>query len=163
MNLSNEMVAQQKKWTMDTVPAWVNIGAFRAVWVHEQDLATPNLMQLRKAYFVTTLYAIRYVCSRIYIYMLYTGDHVSSRPVLMIWVRMVQNNSGNAHVCRDLQAPMWVKPDQVFSTGMYMVTNNYPIIILHVDICSLFNKVLYHFDTATFSCQVQGSHLVERK
>ena len=42
------------------------------------------------------------------------------------------------------------------------VTYTYPIIILNVDISSLFNKVLYHFDTATYSCQVQGSHLMER-
>ena len=50
-----------------------------------------------------------------------------------------------------------------YSAVVCMVKYNYPIIILNVDISSLFNKVLYHFDTATFSCQVQGSHLMERK
>ena len=41
--------------------------------------------------------------------------------------------------------------------------NNYPIIILNIDISSFVNKVIQYFDTATFSCQVQGSHLVERE
>ena len=41
--------------------------------------------QLRKAYFVTTLYTI-------HLHTLYAGDHVSLHPVLMIWVRMIQNN-----------------------------------------------------------------------
>ena len=35
--------------------------------------------QLRKAYFVTTLYAIHI---RLCMYMVYAGDHVSSHPVL---------------------------------------------------------------------------------
>ena len=38
--------------------------------------------------------------------MLYAGDHVSSRPVLVIWVRMIQINLGNARVCPGLQATM---------------------------------------------------------
>ena len=40
---------------------------------------------------------------------------------------------------------------------------NYPIMILNVDISSLFNQVFHNFDTATFSYQVQGSHLMEKK
>ena len=44
-----------------------------------------------------------------------------------------------------------------------MVTYNYPIIVLNVDNSFLVNKVLYHFDMATFSYQVQGSHLMEKK
>ena len=43
------------------------------------------------------------------------------------------------------------------------ITYNYPIIILNVDISFLFNKVLHHFDAVTFSCQVQGSHLLKKK
>ena len=39
----------------------------------------------------------------------------------------------------------------------------YPIIILNVDISSFITKVSHYFDMATFSCQVQGSHLMERK
>ena len=42
-------------------------------------------------------------------------------------------------------------------------TYNYPIIILNADISSYANKVMQHYDTATFSCQVQGSHLMEKK
>ena len=38
--------------------------------------------------------------------MLYAGDHVSSHPVLVIRVRMIRNNPGNALVCPGLQAPM---------------------------------------------------------
>ena len=37
-------------------------------------------VQLRKAYFVTTLYAIHSLCTL----MLYAGDHVSSRPIPVI-------------------------------------------------------------------------------
>ena len=45
-----------------------------------------------------------------------------------------------------------------------MITYIYPIIILNVDICSfLVNKVFNYFDTGTFSCQVQWSHLMERR
>ena len=39
----------------------------------------------------------------------------------------------------------------------------YPIIILNVDISSFVTKGSHYFDMATFSCQVQGSHLMGRK
>ena len=42
-------------------------------------------------------------------------------------------------------------------------TEIYPIIILNVDVSSFVTEVIDYFDTATFSCQVQGSHLMERK
>ena len=51
----------------------------------------------------------------------------------------------------------------VLAALVYMVTYNYPIIILNVNISSLFNKVIQHSDTATFSCQVKGSHLMDEK
>ena len=44
-----------------------------------------------------------------------------------------------------------------------MITCTYPIIILNVDISFLLNKVFYNSDIGTFSCQVQGSHLMEKK
>ena len=49
----------------------------------------------------------------------------------------------------------------IITLGSY--TGNYPIIILNVDISFLVNKVMQYFDMATFSCQVQGSHLMEKK
>ena len=51
----------------------------------------------------------------------------------------------------------------VLATLVCMVTYNYPIIILNVNIISLVNKEIQYFDTATFSCQVKGSHLMEKK
>ena len=58
-------------------------------------------VQLRKAYFVSTWYAIRIIAIyvRLCTHMLYAGDHVSSRLVLVIWVCMIWNNPG-------LQMPM---------------------------------------------------------
>ena len=44
-----------------------------------------------------------------------------------------------------------------------MYTGNYPMIILNVNISSLFKKVIQYFDTASFSCKVQGSQLMEKK
>ena len=44
-----------------------------------------------------------------------------------------------------------------------IVTSNYPIIILNVDISSLVNNVIHCFDVGTFSCQVQESQLMGRK
>ena len=46
---------------------------------------------------------------------------------------------------------------------MCIITYNYPIIILSVDVSSLVMKVFHYFDVATFNCQVQGSHLMGRK
>ena len=46
------------------------------------------------------------------------------------------------------------------------VTHNivYPIQVLTVDnIGFLAKKVFYYFDMSPFSCQVQGSHLIQRK
>ena len=54
-----------------------------------QDLATPHFMRN---------------CGK-RILSLHCG---SSRPVFVIWVRMIQNNPGNARVFPDLQAPMHV-------------------------------------------------------
>ena len=42
--------------------------------------------------------------------------------------------------------------------------NIYPIQVLNVDTTSFFvNKIFYHFNTSPFSCQVQGSHLIQKK
>ena len=44
-----------------------------------------------------------------------------------------------------------------------MITN-YPIVVLNTEISNcLANEVLQYFDLGTFNCQVQGSHLMERK
>ena len=43
-----------------------------------------------------------------------------------------------------------------------IVTYNYPIIVLNVDVSSLANKVVHYFDMAIFNCQVEGSHLMEK-
>ena len=46
------------------------------------------------------------------------------------------------------------------------VTHNniYPIQVLNVDNIGFFaNKVFDYFNTGSFSCQVQGSHLIQRK
>ena len=77
------------------------IGACRAVWVPRQDLATLHLMcNCRKR--ILSLHCTLYI--RLCTHILYAGDHMSSRPVLMIRVHMIQNNSGNARVCPGLQA-----------------------------------------------------------
>ena len=63
-------------------------------------------VQLRKAYFVTTLDAI---CTCVCVTHACVGlgaCHVSSRPVLVIWVYMIRNSPGNAQVCLGLQVPM---------------------------------------------------------
>ena len=39
----------------------------------------------------------------------------------------------------------------------------YPVVILNPDISSFITKVSHYFDMTAFSCQVQGSHLMERK
>ena len=81
------------------------IGACRAMWVPGQDLATPHLMcNCRKR--ILSLHCTLYI--RLCTHMLYAGDHVSSHLVLMIWVRMIRNNLGNARVCPGMQAPMCI-------------------------------------------------------
>ena len=88
-----------------TLNGLVPIGACRAVWVHGQDVATPHLMcNCRKH--ILSLHCTLYV--RLCTLMLYAGDHVSLRPVLVIWVHMIQNNLDNARACLGLQAPMFV-------------------------------------------------------
>jgi len=49
------------------------------------------------------------------------------------------------------------------ATGTYMVSCSYPIIILNFEISSFVKKVIQYFDMVIFSCQVQRSHLIERK
>ena len=51
---------------------------------------------------ILSLHCTLYI--RLCMHILYAGDHMSSHPVLMIRVRMIQNNSGNARVCPGLQA-----------------------------------------------------------
>ena len=48
-------------------------------------------------------------------------------------------------------------------TYSHITVISYPIFILNVDIDSLVKKVIHFFDMVTFRCQVQGSHLVEKK
>ena len=87
---------------------WMSsIGACRAVWVPGQDLATPRIWcAIAESYFVTTLYAIRTS------YAIEGACHVSSRPVLLIGVRMLRNNPGNARACRRL----WWVVEAVYAT-----------------------------------------------
>ena len=78
-------------WLPDTLPhlaglklcviIWfISIGAYRVVWVPGQDLATGCIWcTIAESVLVTTLYPI-------HTYMLYTGDHMSLRPILVIWV-----------------------------------------------------------------------------
>ena len=48
--------------------------------------------------------------------------------------------------------------------GMACMITNYPIVVLNTEISNcLANEVLQYFDSGTFSGQVQGSHLMERK
>ena len=72
------------------------IGTCRAVWVPRQELATSYLMR-NCGKCILSLHCKLYV--RWCMHMLYAGDHVSSCPVLVIWVCMIRNNPG-------LQAPM---------------------------------------------------------
>ena len=46
---------------------------------------------------------------------------------------------------------------------VYIVTYTYPNIILNIDISSKVNKVIQYIDMVTFSCQAQGSCLIEKK
>ena len=62
-------------------------------------MATPNLMH-NYGKRILSLHCTLYV--RLCTHMLYAGDHVSSRPVLVIGVRMIRNNPGNARACRRL-------------------------------------------------------------
>ena len=84
-------------------PSGQTIGACRAVWVPGQDLATLHLMH-NCGKRILSLHCMLYIC--LCTHTLYAGDHVSSWPVLMIWVSMIRNNPGNARVCPSLQAPM---------------------------------------------------------
>ena len=59
----------------------INIGACRAVWVPGQDLALPYLVHNCGKH-ILSLHCTLYV--RLCTHMLYAGDHVSSRPVLVI-------------------------------------------------------------------------------
>ena len=90
-------------WTRQLFIVHAAIGACRAVWVPGQDLATPHLM-CNCGKRILSLHCTLYIC--LWTHMLYTDDHVSLRPVLVIWVRMLRNNLGNARVCPGLQAPM---------------------------------------------------------
>ena len=48
--------------------------------------------------------------------------------------------------------------------AMACMITNYPFVVLNIDISNfLANEVLQYFDSGTFSCQMQGSHLMERK
>ena len=48
--------------------------------------------------------------------------------------------------------------------AMACMITNYPFVVLNTDISNfLANEVLQYFDSGTFSCQMQGSHLIERK
>ena len=80
------------------------IGTCRAVWVPRQDLSTPHLM-CNCGKRILSLHCMLYVrlCTH---NMLYAGEHVSLRSVLVVWVCMIPNNPGNAWVCPGLQAPM---------------------------------------------------------
>ena len=83
--------------------AAVNIGACRAVWVPSQDLATLYFMcNYGKCILSQNCALSIHLCVGKHA-LLYRG---SSHLILMIWVRMVRNNPGNAQVCPGLQAPM---------------------------------------------------------
>ena len=48
--------------------------------------------------------------------------------------------------------------------AMACMITNYPIVVLNTDISNFMaDKVLQYFNSSTFSCQMQGSHLMERK
>ena len=48
--------------------------------------------------------------------------------------------------------------------AMVCMITNYPIVVLNTDISNILaDEVLQYFNAGTFSCQVQGSHLMERK
>lgn len=48
--------------------------------------------------------------------------------------------------------------------AMACMITNYPFVVLNTDISNfLANEVLQYFDLGTFSCQMQGSHLMESK
>ena len=83
------IVEREHRYLQSCVGTWARLGyaAFDA--------------QLRKAYFVTRVYTVRYT----YTSLLYRG---SSHPVLVIWVRMIRNNLGNALVFRGWQR-LWAK------------------------------------------------------
>lgn len=95
-----KQVNKQDSWQL-----MLSIGACRAVW----DLTMPHLIcncGKRILSVPCTLYVL--LCT----HMLYAADYVSLRPVLLIWVRMIGNNPGNARVCPGLQAPMMLSYNQ---------------------------------------------------
>ena len=48
--------------------------------------------------------------------------------------------------------------------AMVCMITNYPIVVLNTDISNILaDEVLQYFNSGTFSCQMQGSHLIERK
>ena len=62
---------------------------------------------------------------------------------------------------------LWMRPTQIQSANLLALVcmlTNYSIVILNIDISDLLaNEVFHYFDVGTFGCQVQGSHLMERK
>ena len=81
------------------------IGTCRAVRVPGQDLAMPHLTRNCGKH-ILSLHCTLYV--RLCMHILYAGDIVSSRPVLVVRVHMIRNNVGSAQVCLGLQAPIQV-------------------------------------------------------
>ena len=73
------------------------IGTCRAVWVGTRARVGYVTFdaQLRKAYL--SLQCTLYV--RLCMHMLYAGDYVSSRSVLVIWVHMIRNTRACRHLC----------------------------------------------------------------
>ena len=89
--------------------------------------------------------------SRQSLWSMWTDKHNS---ILKEEKKTQQNKTAYSTCLKEVNQPLWQR---------YYIIYNYPIIILNVDISLLFNKVMHHFDAVTFSCQVQGSYLLEKK
>ena len=111
-----------------------NIQYLYVLWAHRrlqsctvpgQELAMPHLM-CNCGKRTLLLHCTPYV--RLCTHMLYAGDHVSSHPVLVIWVCTIQNNPSNARACRciSINGALWTVSSNFLSsithflyTGLY--------------------------------------------
>ena len=78
-----------------------------------------------------------YICACVSTHMLYRG---SSGLVLVIWVRMIRNNPGNAWVCPGLQAPI-TSNDQhsILSDNIWFSLVSRPPLFLFFGLHSVYN------------------------
>ena len=119
------------------------------MWVPGQDLAMPHSMR-NCGKRILSLHCTLYI--RLCTHVLYAGDHVSSRPVLVIWVHMIRNNPGKAWLCLGLQAPMpisWVRNMCPCSLHHKQPLVNYQLAVfqpahgMYHKLCQVYSKLVF--------------------